>query len=129
MWNAPEWRKNLEASGLKALDCYSFGLLTWSVSIGGGSPFGSMSLDEIEKIKWQGAVVQYANRSICEHYEFESSTWGQGLRDEDQYELYMISVAMPRKVFRATLSLEPSRRSLSQAVKALSWDELYGYDQ
>lgn len=127
LWNAPEWRKNLEVSGLEALDCYSFGLLTWSVLIGGGSPFGSMSLDEIEKIKWQGAVVLYANRSVREHYEFESSMWGQALRDEDQYELYMISVAMPREVFHATLSLEPSNRSLFKAVKALSWDELYGF--
>jgi serine/threonine protein kinase len=128
LWNAPEWKQNLKSNGLMALDCYSFGLLTWSIAIGGGSPFGSMSLVEIEKMKLQGVVTGYVFRSLREHHEFESSTWSQTSPDEHQYELYLISVIMPRKVSEATLSLEPSHRSLSQAVKALSWDELYGYD-
>jgi serine/threonine protein kinase len=124
-WNAPEWYKNFAPSLLHKTDIYSLGLLIWCLTLNGRNPFEAWDSDQIETRKLSGSILKDAIQSIEQQYDTRMLL-RRSLDDHSRFFSYFYSVAVPRRVFRNTLTIDLSKRSLEKVLNSLSQEYYYG---
>lgn len=124
-WNAPEWHKNFAPSLLHKTDLYSLGLLIWCLTLNGKDPFEAWDPDQIEARKSSDSILEDAIHSIEQQYD-KYMLLRVSLNDHSRFFVYMYDVALPRRVFQNTLTVDPSTRSLRKVLVSLSKEHYYG---
>ncbi|KAF2475253.1 uncharacterized protein BDR25DRAFT_382128 [Lindgomyces ingoldianus] len=107
LWSAPEAQQKLSVLGMQLTDVYSFGLTAWRVLMNCQDPFQWISRN-LEAPSNQHQFVQQMKMSPAFPQAVIQSLSGLG------------NSGFARQVIVATLSLEPTERSLESAIHALS---------
>jgi serine/threonine protein kinase len=119
-WTSPEHNEPVPSKLLHGTDTYAYGVLVWRLCLQGQHPFDGQHTEDIWRRKKHDLVLSEAMLSLEERYRKAMLLGGQAASGA-RFQLYKLSVSIPRRCLQHCLSASIDSRDLDKAVEALHY--------